>query len=77
MPGNKNSGQRKSHQINDLPDEIPVKKKRKPDRPKKMKTMITLLQKMLKLSHNILIENQKQKVRVILLPLKVPLNHAT
>ena len=77
MSGNGNSGRRKSHQKNDLPYEIPREKKRKPGRPKRVKTVIISLQKMLEINHSILIENQKQKVRVIVLPLNVPLNYTT
>ena len=77
MSGNGNSGRRKSHQKNDLPYEIPREKKRKPGHPKRVKTVITSLQKMLQINYSILIENQKQKVRVIVLPLNVPLNYTT
>lgn len=34
MPGNKNSGWRKSHEKYDLPKEIPAEKKKKPVCPK-------------------------------------------
>ena len=57
MSGNENSGGRKSHQKSDLPYEIPRKKKRKPDRLKRVKTVITSLQKMLEINRSVLIEN--------------------
>ena len=45
ISGNKNNGWRKSLQKSNLLHEIPVEKKRKPCRPKKIKTVITIFRK--------------------------------